>query len=104
MSWMLIAALAVVLFFNRYLFLEPKLPLQIPSFVQQALGYSAPCLLTAICGGIILNGGGLAELPTNPYVYATALTVLCAWYIRNMLLSVLVSLAGFYLIMYFFNN
>lgn len=101
MSWLLIFTLAAVLFLNRYLLLEPRLPLRIPNIVRQALGYSAPCLLTAICGGIILNGGTIYELPTNPYWYATIFTVLCAWLIRNMLLSVLTSLAGFYLIMYF---
>lgn len=99
MSWWLIAALAGVLLFNRYLLLEPRLPIKIPSLMQQALGYSAPCLLTAICGGIILNGGSILDLPTNPYLYATIFTVFSAWYIRNMLLSVVISLAGFYSIM-----
>lgn len=99
MSWWLIFALAGVLLFNRYLLLEPRLPIRISALVQQALGYSAPCLLTAICGGIILNGGTLSELPSNPYLYATTLTVFSAWYVRNMLLSVVISLAGFYSIM-----
>lgn len=104
MSWLLIAALAVVLFLNRYLLLEPRLPIRIPNIVRQALGYSAPCLLTAICGGIILNGGSLTDLPTNPYLYATALAVLLAWFVRSMLFSVLLSLAGFYTIMLWFGS
>ena len=100
MIWTLIFILAAVLFFNRYLLLEPRLPIRIPSLVRQALQYSAPCLLTAICGSIILNGGGLSDLPSNPYLYATIFTVICAYFIRSMLLSVLVSLAGFYFLMY----
>lgn len=96
MTWLLIFCLMLVVFLNRYLLLEPKLPIVIPSLVRQALGYSAPCLLTAICGPIILNGGGLAGLPSNPYVYATLFSVLCAYFVPNMLLSVLLSLAGFY--------
>lgn len=96
MTWLLIFCLMLVVFANRYLLLEPKLPIVIPSLVRQALAYSAPCLLTAICGPIILNGGGLAALPSNPYVYATVFSIACAYFIPNMLLSVVVSLAGFY--------
>lgn len=89
----------LVVFANRYLLLEPKLPVVIPSLVRQALAYSAPCLLTAICGPIILNGGGLAALPSNPYVYATVFSIACAYFIPNMLFSVVVSLVGFYSLM-----
>lgn len=53
MSGALLFALAGIVFFNRYLFLEPRLPIRLPALVQQALKYSAPCLLTAICGPII---------------------------------------------------
>lgn len=96
MTWLLIFCLMLVVFANRYLLLEPKMPIVIPSLMRQALAYSAPCLLTAICGPIILNGGGLAALPSNPYVYATVFSIACAYFIPNMLLSVVVSLAGFY--------
>ncbi len=96
MTWLLVFCLMAVVFANRYLLLEPKLPIVIPGLVRQALTYSAPCLLTAICGPIILNGGGLAALPSNPYVYATLFSVACAYFIPNMLLSVVVSLVGFY--------
>lgn len=99
MTWLLIITLMLVVFLNRYLLLEPKLPIAIPNIVRQALGYSAPCLLTAICGPIILNGGGLAALPSNPYVYATLFSIGCAYFIPNMLISVIVSLAGFYALM-----
>lgn len=101
-TWVLIFCVAWVVFLNRYLLLEPKLPITIPTIVRQALGYSAPCLLTAICGPIILNGGGLAEIPSNPYIYATLFSVGCAYFIPNMLLSVVVSLVGFYSMMSFF--
>lgn len=99
MTWLLIFCLMLVVLANRYLLLEPKLPIVIPSWVRQALNYSAPCLLTAICGPIILNGGGMSDLPTNPYIYATLFCVACAYFIPNMLLTVVVSLAGFYVLM-----
>lgn len=99
MTWLLVFCLMLVVFANRYVLLEPKLPIVIPALVRQALAYSAPCLLTAICGPIILQGSGLQALPSNPYVYATAVSVACAYFIPNMLLSVVVSLASFYMLM-----
>ncbi|MFT0212243.1 AzlD domain-containing protein [Pseudomonas sp. F1_0610] len=102
MTWLLLFSLAAILFLNRYLLLEPRLPIRLPVIVRQTLHYSAPCLLTAICGPIILNKGGLSDLPSNPYLYAAIFSIACALFIRNMLLSVLVSLAGFYSLLYFF--
>lgn len=101
MVWLTIFMLALVLLFNRYLLLEPRVPIRIPNWVKQALGYSAPCLLTAICGPILLQGEGVAELLYSPYLYATLLSVLCAYFLKSMLLSVLASLVGFYGLLYF---
>ena len=90
MIWLLIFALAGIVFFNRYLLLEPRLPIRLPIFVRQALQYSAPCLLTAICGPILLGDSGLEGLASNPYTYAALFSIGCALVIKNMLLSVLV--------------
>lgn len=100
MIWLLILTLAGIVFFNRYLLLEPRLPIRLPIFVRQALQYSAPCLLTAICGPILLGETGLSGLASNPYTYAALFSIGCALVIKNMLLSVLVSLAGFYTLLY----
>ena len=100
MIWLLIISLAGIVFLNRYILLEPRLPIRLPIFIHQALQYSAPCLLTAICAPILLGETGLNGLLSNPYSYAAAFSVACALLIRNMLLSVLVSLAGFYLLLY----
>lgn len=102
MSWLLLFALAGIVFLNRYLLLEPKLPIRLPILLRQTLHYSAPCLLTAICGPIILNKGPLSELISNPYMYATLFSIGCALLIKSMLLSVLASLIGFYSILYIF--
>ena len=101
MIWLLIFSLAGIVFFNRYVLLEPRLPIRLPSVVRQALQYSAPCLLTAICGPILLGDSGLSGLVSNPYTYAAIFSIGCALVIKNMLLSVLVSLAGFYTLLYF---
>lgn len=54
MTWSLLLILALVIFMLRYFFLEPAIPVKLPSVIRQALGYSAPCLLTAICAPIVL--------------------------------------------------
>lgn len=100
MMWLLIFTLAGIVLFNRYLLLEPRLPIRLPNFVRQALQYSAPCLLTAICGPILLGDTGISGLATNPYSYAALFSIGCALLINNMLLSVLASLAGFYTLLY----
>ena len=102
MIWLLIFVLAGVVLFNRYLLLEPRLPIRLPDFIRQSLQYSAPCLLTAICGPILLGDSGLNGLTSNPYTYAALLSIGCALVIKNMLLSVLVSLVGFYTLLYIF--
>lgn len=100
MMWLLIFSLAGIVLFNRYLLLEPRLPIRLPNLVRQALQYSAPCLLTAICGPILLGDSGLTGLASNPYSYAALFSIGCALVIKNMLLSVVVSLAGFYTLLY----
>ncbi|MBP6562954.1 MAG: AzlD domain-containing protein, partial [Neisseriaceae bacterium] len=55
MSWGLLLLLAAIVFVNRYVFLEPRVPVRLPAVFNEALSYSAPCLLTAICGPIIMG-------------------------------------------------
>lgn len=99
MSWLLLLSLAGLVFFNRYLFLEPRVPVRLPALLRQALNYSAPCLLTAICGPILLlHDGTLRNLPDNPYLLGAAVGVIIAAWVRNMILSVLLILLAFYLL------
>ena len=99
MSWFLIIALALIVFFNRYIFLEPTVPLKLPVIINKALKYSAPCLLTAICGPIILmDHGAIRDFPLNPYFLAAVVSVVIAFSIKNIVTAVLLSLAAFYVI------
>ncbi|MGL4858244.1 MAG: AzlD domain-containing protein [Enterobacteriaceae bacterium] len=99
MSWELLLLLAAIVFFNRYLFLEPAVPVKLPRLISEALRYSAPCLLTAICGPIILlDQGVLRSVWDNPYLWGALCSILFALLIRNMMLSVLCSLLMFYLL------
>ncbi|KHS96520.1 AzlD domain-containing protein [Pectobacterium polaris] len=99
MSWLLIFVLAGIVFFNRYIFLEPAVPVKIPVLLHRALKYSAPCLLTAICGPIILmDHGVIRAFPDNPYFLGAIVSVVISFFIRNIVVAVLLSILAFYLI------
>lgn len=99
MSWLLLLTLAAVVLFNRYLFLEPAIPVRLPAVVREALKYSAPCLLTAICGPIVLlNEGNVRGIADNPYLYGALIGIIIAARVRSMVASVLLILCAFYLI------
>ncbi|CDL85075.1 AzlD domain-containing protein [Xenorhabdus szentirmaii] len=100
MSWVLIFVLGGVIFFNRYVFLEPKMPVKLPKIINESLKYSAPCLLIAICGPIILmENGELREFPSNPYLWGALFTALFAFFIRNLVICVILSLIMFYILL-----
>ena len=97
MSWAFIFLLAGIVFFNRYVFLEPKVAIQFPVFFERMLKYSAPCLLTAICIPIIFyDAGEWRSLASNSYFYATIFCVLVSLFLRRVLLSLALSLLFFY--------
>ncbi|CDG86983.1 AzlD domain-containing protein [Xenorhabdus bovienii] len=99
MSWTLIFVLASIVFFNRYIFLEPKMPVKLPRILNESLKYSAPCLLIAICGPIILmEQGELREFTNNPYLWGALLTTIFAFFIRNLVVCVIISLIAFYIL------
>lgn len=101
MHWIMILALAAIVFINRYLFLAPSVPVKLPRIIQEALKYSAPCILTAICGPVLLlDGESLRSFPDNPYLWGAIFCVIVAMYVRNMIAAVLIGLAFFYLISY----
>ncbi|WP_237385827.1 AzlD domain-containing protein [Xenorhabdus sp. Sc-CR9] len=102
MSWALIFILGGIIFLNRYIFLEPKMPVKLPGFINEALKYSAPCLLIAICGPIILmENGELRGFTNNPYLWGALLTALFAFFIRNLVICVILSLMVFYILLAF---
>ncbi|MEX9867868.1 AzlD domain-containing protein [Providencia huaxiensis] len=102
MIWLLIITLTAVVFTLRYIFLIPQLPIRLPLVVRQALGYSAPCLLTAICAPVILlENHELRSFPDNPYLWGALFCVVVALVLKNMLLTVGLTLVFFYSLIYF---
>ncbi|AWH89136.1 AzlD domain-containing protein [Limnobaculum parvum] len=99
MIWLVIFTTALVVFINRYLFLEPGLPIKLSPTIKKLLGFSIPAILTAICGPIIfLDDHGFRALPLNPYFIGAVISVLLALFIRNTLVSVILSLLIFMLL------
>ncbi len=77
MTWTYILILAAIVFFNRYLFLEPRVDIKFPHFFEKMLKYSAPCLLTAICAPIIFyQDDAFRAFANNPYLYGAIFCVL----------------------------
>lgn len=103
MSWILIFTLAGIVFINRYIFLEPKMPVKLPRLVHDALQYSAPCLLTAICGPILLMENELVRsFPDNPYLWGAILSVIISLIIKSVVLAVMMSVFLFYVLVFLF--
>lgn len=102
MTWTLLLTLAAVVFFNRYVFLEPKVAIRLPKLLERMLHYAAPCLLAAICVPIVFydDAGAWRGVAQNAYVYAGVVCCVLAWFTRRVLLSMALSLVVFYTLMY----
>ena len=99
MTWTYIFILAAIVFFNRYLFLEPKVDIKFPHFFEKMLKYSAPCLLTAICAPIIFyQDDAFRAFVNNPYLYGAIFCVLMILWLEKTLLSIILSLVFFYMV------
>ncbi len=98
MIWIIIAGMTLILFFNRYLFLEPRLPIRLNRGVREFLGFAVPGMLTAICGPIIFVKHHEVDLSLgNPYLLAGLCAIGLMLWSRNVLLSVALSVGLFYL-------
>lgn len=102
MTWTYIFILAAIVFFNRYLFLEPRVDIKFPHFFEKMLKYSAPCLLTAICAPIIFyQDDAFRAFANNPYLYGAIFCVLMILWLKKTLLSIILSLVFFYMVTMF---
>ncbi len=50
MIYLMIVAMGLVVFLNRYLFIEPRLPVRLTRGAREFLGFAVPGMLTAIAG------------------------------------------------------
>ncbi len=97
MVWLVIFGMGAVLFFNRYVFLEPRLPLRLGRRAKDFLGFAVPGMLTAICGPIVFMPGHQLNLSLgNPYLLAGLCTVVLMLLTRSVLGSVVLGMLAFY--------
>ncbi|MNP45516.1 Branched-chain amino acid transport protein (AzlD) [compost metagenome] len=95
----IIAGMGLLVFWNRYLFLEPRLPLKLSQGTRDFLAFSVPGMLTAICGPIIFMPGHTLDLGlTSPYVLGGISAIGLMLWTKRVLPSVVLSMAVFYLL------
>ncbi len=99
MVWAVIVGMGLLVFLNRYVFLEPRLPVRLSSNARQFLGFAVPGMLTAICGPIVFMPDHQLNLHyDNPYLLSSLVAIGLVIYTRNTLLSMLLSMAFFFLL------
>jgi branched-subunit amino acid transport protein len=98
MIFVMIFGMGLIVFLNRYLFLEPRLPVRLNRGAREFLGFAVPGMLTAICGPIIFLADHTLNLSVgNPYLLAGISAVALMFWTRSVLITVLLSMALFYL-------
>jgi branched-subunit amino acid transport protein len=103
MIFVMIVAMGLIVVFNRYLFIEQRLPVRLTRGAREFLGFAVPGMLTAICGPIIFFADHRLNLSlANPYLLAGICAVALMVWTRNVLLTVLLSMALFYLFRWWF--
>lgn len=102
MTWGLLLVLAAVVFCNRYLLLEPRLPLRFPDRLKRSLNYSAPCLLSAVAAPIVFEQSQALSLNAwnQPYLWGALACIALAYWLKNTLLVIVLSLLVFYALVY----
>lgn len=99
MIFLLILGMGLVVFLNRYAFLEPRLPLRLSSNARQFLGFAVPGMLTAICGPIVFLSEHQLDLRLdNPYLLGSLVAIVLVLWTRSVLLSMLVSMLVFFIL------
>ena len=99
MIYIMIVAMGLVVFFNRYLFIEPRLPVRLNRGAREFLGFAVPGMLTAICGPIVFMPDKQLNLQwDNPYLLSSLVAIGLVLATRNTLLSMLLSMAFFFLL------
>ncbi|HAS64092.1 MAG TPA: branched-chain amino acid ABC transporter [Vibrio sp.] len=96
MTLLAILAMAALVFFSRYVFLEPKLPLRLAPQLQSMLGYSGPAVLTAILAPIVFAPEDeLWVAADNPYLLCAILASVIIYKTGNVLLTTVLSMVIF---------
>ncbi|WP_076417614.1 AzlD domain-containing protein [Colwellia sp. UCD-KL20] len=100
MIWLTLGLMTLIIFISRYLFLEPKLPLKLNKSTLQFLSYAAPAVLTAIIAPLVFVKEHALHISIhNSYLVGAIIACLLAYFTRNTLLTVIVSMGVFFFIL-----
>ncbi len=95
--WLLIALMALVTFSIRYALYARANSVALPKRLEQALKYSAPCVLTAIwVPAVMMPSGELALHLNNPYLIGGIIAIAIGWWKKNILLTIVLSMVSFF--------
>jgi len=96
MMELLILGMTLIVFFSRYLFLEPRLPIQPGPRLLHFLSFSIPAVLAAVIAPMIfVQDQALMLDPMNPYLLGAIVAAVCMKQTGKTLLTVTLSLSAF---------
>lgn len=95
--WLLIALMALVTFSIRYALYARANAITLPTKLERALKFSAPCVLTAIWVPSVLMPNGEIDITlANPYFIGGFVAVVIGLWKKNTLLTIVVSMVCFF--------
>jgi branched-subunit amino acid transport protein len=93
--WLILIIAGLLTFATRLSFIALLGRLNVPNWVQRALRYVPPAVLTAIIFPELLVANGALNLsPANPRLIAGILAALVAWRTKNIVLTILVGMGA----------
>lgn len=93
--WLVMIFGALLTFLIRYSFIAIFSHKSMPSWLQRALRYVPPAVLSVIIfQGLLFPAGVLDVSPANPRLLAGLVAVLVAWWSRNALLTICVGMVA----------
>lgn len=95
----LILGMGFVTFVMRYPVMALVGRFQMPESIIRALRYVPPAVLTAIVApSILMQNGQLSLSPTSPQLIGGIVAMLSTWRTKNLLLTIILGMAAFYLV------
>ena len=99
--WLTMIGVGILTFLIRFSFIALLERWQTPAMAQRALRFVPVAVLTAIIiPELVLNTGTLNLSPANPRLLAALVAVLVAWRTKNIVMTILIGMAAFWLMAY----
>ncbi len=97
--WLIVLAAGAITYATRLSFILLFSRLEIPRWLRVALRFVPPAVLTAIfLPELVVQGGALDLTLGNDRLLAGGLAILVAWRTKNVVLTILVGMAGLWVL------